>query len=275
MHRADRGTCTVVGLLIMIPRNPLTMVGRLSRCWLFTYRTPIDTIVPLLPSPLEPVSFGDFAFWNIVVCKVENMRPRLSPVAFGISYWHIGYRIYVKVRTESRQSGQPGRPGQSRHSESVEGQYFARSDCDNGLISMVGNILTDYNFHSAAVEIKDLEGKTEIDVRSDGGHLLSLIDRQTPARLSEYSPFKSIEEASDFLKYKPNGISVSKPGSINVVHIVRDEERWKSTPIHVETMCSQVIAEHQNCYPELAFEVDPIDYQWNRGEQMKSEPSSK
>ena len=49
------------------------MVGRLSHCVLLSYRTPTDSVRGLLPPGLELRTHNGFAFWNIVVCRVERM----------------------------------------------------------------------------------------------------------------------------------------------------------------------------------------------------------
>src|ERR671932_694489 len=77
-------------------KNPVTMVGRLDPCWLFAYRTLEEEARRVLPPALEPVTYGGFAFWNVVVCRVRRMRPWFAPAALGVSYWHVAYRLYVR-----------------------------------------------------------------------------------------------------------------------------------------------------------------------------------
>src|SRR5438045_4199110 len=103
----------------MLPRNPLTMVGTLERCWLFTYQTPVEEAREAVPRELELVTRGSSAFWNVLVCRIRSMRPKRFPAFVGVSYWHVAYRLYVRFYPRT------GAP--------IEGIYFARSDCDSRL----------------------------------------------------------------------------------------------------------------------------------------------
>ena len=102
-------------------KNPLTMAGRLTRCWLFTYRTPLRQAQALLPSSLEAVSFDGVAYWNIVVCEIRSLRPKSLPAVTGIGYRHVAYRLYTQFHGPS---GPPQR-----------GLCFLRSDCDSALLT--------------------------------------------------------------------------------------------------------------------------------------------
>ena len=230
------------------------MVGTLSKCWLFTFQTPSECAVALLPPELQPVEHHGCAFWNTVVCQVQNMRPKLSPLPWGVTYWHVAYRLYVRFKTSSGQV--------------IEGLYFLRSDCDNSLMSFVGNILTDFKFNTASVRVTLGEHNTDIAIKApDGDANVRITDN--PAILPEYSAFRSLDEAKHFLKYKPNGISIGPDHSGNIVHIMRDETAWTSKLRSVE-QAHWSFLEDKNVRPEICYEVDAIDYQWNRARAYDS-----
>lgn len=239
---------------MLIQKNPLTMLGTLSKCWLFTFQTPIETAVQLLPPELEPVQHRDYAFWNVVVCQVQNMRPKLSPLPLGVTCWHVAYRLYVRMKPST--------------GEVVEGLYFLRSDCNNALMSFVGNLLTDFKFNIASVQVSQSSQSTEITISAPEGDAYARISNDPPA-LPEYSAFDSLEEARQFLKYKPNGVSIGANGSANIVHIVRDEKAWKSNLVVVDEAHWSFL-EGKNVKPEICYEVEPIHYQWNRARRYTS-----
>jgi hypothetical protein len=230
-------------------KNPITMVGQINRCLLFVYRTPVADAVSLLPPQLKPVQHNGYAFWNIVVCKVQNMRPKLFPLAVGVTYWHVAYRLYVKFQTES--------------GEIIEGLYFLRSDCDNALMSLAGNVLTDFNFHVASVSLSDYETTTNLRIHAEGGIASAVIRKDGQATLSSASPFGSLSEAQQFLKYKPSGISIMPNGSANVVRISRNEDAWKSKLVEMDQAQWSFFA-GKNVEFEICYDVQPITYQWNR-----------
>jgi len=228
-------------------KNPVTMKGTIAKCWLFAFRAPESEARARLPAPLEPVTHGGFAFWNVVVCRVGAMRPRFAPRFMGMSYWHVAYRLYARYGA-------------------LEGLYFVRSDCDSAVMSWMGNVMTDFNFHAAGVRVEEDEARVRIAVDSSDAPGAAEIDRRAPPALAAGSPFGSIDEASEFLKYKPLGLSVGKDGAVSVVRIVRDEAAWRGRAV---TVASQRWAffDGRPAAAELCTEVEPIEYRWNRGQK--------
>jgi hypothetical protein len=236
----------------MLLKSPLTMAGTLERCWLFAYQTPVEEARALIPSRLELVTHGGCAFWNVVVCRIRAMRPKGFPAFTGVSYWHVAYRLYVRLYP--------------RAEPPIEGLYFLRSDCDSPLMSRMGNLLTDYRFHTARVEVADEAPLLEIAVQSPDAPGRATVDRATPPQLPTYSAFASLEEAAVFLKYKPFGISIDRQGRANVVAIRRDESEWHSRLVHATA--EWAFFHEMSMRPEICYEVDPIAYQWNRGRTL-------
>lgn len=223
----------------------ITMKGRLDRCWLFTFRSPEAEARAFVPSPLALVTREGQAFWNVVVCRVEAMRPRGLPGFLGMGYWHVAYRLHVRHREE-------------------EGLTFVRSDCDSGLMAWMGNLMTDFRFHSGAVEVQEDRDWLRIGIDVPGAGAEATLRRGT-ARLPKHSLFGSLGEASAFLKYKPRGFSVGKDGQVRVVRIVRDESAWRARPVEIVSQ-EWAFFKGMRVTPEICTEVDPIAYQWNRSE---------
>ncbi len=233
----------------LMQKNPLTVQGTLSRCWLFAYQMPEADATIFLPPQLEPITHNGCAFWNIVVCKVQSIRPLFLPKVFGITYWHVAYRIYVRFYP--------------RDSAPVEGLYFIRSDCDNNLISTAGNIMTDFNFHSASIEIGETDNTVAIQVGSPDMPASVTISKTDQPLLSPHSCFASLTEAAECLKYKPKGISVDSNGTANIVNIQRAERQWKFR-LRSVTQADWAFFSDKSALPELCYEVEPIDYVWMR-----------
>lgn len=231
-------------------KNPLTVVGKLDRCWLFTYRTSVETASELLPRPLEPVTYSGYAFWNIVVCHISAMRPAHFPAFVGVNYWHLAYRLYARLPLAS--------------GETVEGLYFLRSDCDHRLMALAGNLLTDFHFHVASLRVQPQNDALEIYVDSPDVPAHVRLQPAMMPHLEPGSPFTSLDEAAAFLKYKPYGLSLDRSGHANVVHITRDERAWRSRLIRVECADWPFLRAY-DVQPEICYAVEPIQYQWDRG----------
>jgi len=234
--------------------NPITMVGKIDRCWLFTYQTPIDDVKSLLPKNLSLVTYQGCAFWNVVISHIQSMRPKYIPGVFGLNYWHIAYRLYVKC--------------QPLNSETIEGLYFLHSDCDSNLIALGGNLLTNFNLHLASIDIKEQPSNLEIQINSAQTPAKIVLQPNIDAKLPSHSVFPSLEFAGNFLKYKPNGMAINPDGSANIIHIKRDEEKWRYQLIEVKSS-EWAFFKGKNIKPEVCYQVEPIYYQWNRGKNYQ------
>ncbi|MGV3534077.1 MAG: DUF2071 domain-containing protein [Chthoniobacteraceae bacterium] len=235
-------------------KNPLTIRGHLRRCWLFTWRAPVESIRRHLPSILTPVTHGGFAFWNAVVCEVRDLRPAPLPAWCGLSYWHVGYRIYVHA---------PLADGRE-----LEGLYFVRSDCDRRIVAWPGNVLADFRFRVGEIHVNESGPSVQGDVQVEGANAHFQLDRNATPTLSTGSPFATLHDAEAALKYPPAGIATAGLTHLNVVRIAREEKAWRSRAIAAPRLDFEFFA-NEPVTPELCFEVDPIDYQWNRGELVE------
>lgn len=243
---------------MLIPKNPATMLGTIDRCWLFVYRSPEAEIRSYLPPMFEPVTYNGFGFWSVVVSHIDSMRPSILPKFFGISYWHAAYRIYVRFHPKN------GAP--------IEGLYFLRSDCDNEIMSMMGNTVTDFNFHTSPIKVDEKAETTQIEIVSPSALALAIIDQTKPAELPKGTIFSSLEEARVFLKYKPNGISAAGDGA-NIVHITRNEDEWRSKLVSVQG-AQWDFFKGMNVNLEICYQVEPIFYKWNKGRLYQSAGSN-
>lgn len=235
---------------MILQKNPFTVRGRLHRCWLFVYRTPVASIRALLPAQFDPVTREGFAFWNIVVCEIGGLRPAFLPAAVGLGYWHVAYRLHVRAQPEG--------------GAAIEGLHFLRSDCDSVLVALAGNIVTDFRFHHALISISGETSGIAGKIRARGGDADFQLGSETPSSLNPGSPFASLDSAAEWLKYKPFGLSPCSDEAINVVRVARDEAAWRSRLVTVEKARWEFLEPYETAL-ELCYEVEPIDYQWERG----------
>ncbi|MEZ0325588.1 MAG: DUF2071 domain-containing protein [Fimbriimonas sp.] len=224
-------------------KNRITMAGHIEPCWLFVFRGEAERLRELLPEPLNLLTEKGFAFVNVVVCHLRGMRPAAMPIRAGLSYWHIAYRLYAES------------PGQ-------QGLYFMRSDADSPLIVASGNLLTSFHFHHARVRV---QGR-HICIEATGANLSATISEEEQTTLAAGSPFGTLREASEFLKYKPAAL-IPVGGKTHALRITRDEAAWKSRLVQVEDARFEYL-KGLDLQLELCYEVEPIDYVWNRAEVL-------
>lgn len=242
----------------------ITMTGRLSECLLLAYRTPANNVRHLLPKGLELVTRGDFAFWNLVVCRVERMRPTGFPGWCGVSYVHVAYRLYVRAPLAN--------------GEILDGLYFVRSDADDALLSWAGNLVSDFKFHPAKIHLESSAQNCGLRVTSGGGgDALLKISFDANQVLSKDSCFPTYAEASHFLKYRPIGLSSDASGKqLKLAEVFRNEKDWRETPIGmIEAKWGFLERLGQNeIQLELGTRVAPIHYRWRLGRRAQLAQSS-
>jgi hypothetical protein len=246
---------------------PITMNGRLSSCVLLSYRTPAEHVRHLVPPPLELVTRGPWAFWNVVACRVERMRPRGAPRWAGVSYHHVAYRLLARA------------PGLGPGGHDLEGLYFVRSDADHALITAGGNVASDFRFHRADIDLRDetlIGGDLELHVVGRRDATADAALRVVPAGrdgpLAPGSPFRTGEQAAAFLKYRPLGLAVGPMHDrLHLAEVFRDEAHWREVPLRVVEARFPFLESlgQTDLTLERATLVAPIDYRWRLGRRVR------
>ncbi len=233
----------------------LTMNGRITECVLLSYRTPKHTVEHLLPPGLEPVTRGPYAFWNVVACRVEAMRPAGTPAALGVTYHHVAYRLLAQAMT--------------RTADLHRGLYFVRSDADARLLGVAGNLLTDFHFHPAHIDLVDHDKTLTLTVSRTpqrAGDAELCIDTRLPAQLRDDSCFPTLTDARSVLRDEPMGLAV-EGGTLKLAEVLREQAGWHEQPVHVSHARFNFFAamgQHE-VQLELATRIAPIDYRWRLG----------
>lgn len=234
----------------------LFMLGTLTECFLLAYRTPAVSVQPLIPAGLELMTHGEFAFWNMVVSRVERMRPLGCPAFLGISYLHVAYRLYVRATVAD--------------GTAIQGLYFLRSDVDSRLISTTGDRFTDFHFHHGKIGLNRGTDGVVIQVAETANGLGDAELHLSEAPTSLSSCFASPEEAAAFLKYRPFGLSVAER-KLKLAEVFRKETEWREHPVTVidaRWRYLESLGQHETRL-ERATQVAPIDYRWRLGRTMR------
>ena len=239
----------------------MNLQGRLAECVLVTYRTPYDSVAHLVPEGLELVRRGDFAFWSIVCCRVEHMRPAGMPAIplASLSYNLVGYRLMVQAMTE--------------RAEVIDGLYFLRSDAESRVVGALGNRLTDFNFCPAEIELKhdDNHASFRVTATPHGEMDAELAVTHMPAALLAGSCFPTVEDARAFCRYSPRGLSVeddSRARWLKIAQVRRDGRSWCETPVAIERArwgYLETLGQAELIQPEWAVRVMPVEYRWELG----------
>lgn len=223
------------------------MVGRLEECYLLAYRADPADAARLLPRGLAPMVHEGSAFWNVVLSKVDRMRPIGTPRALGMSYVHVAYRIYVRARAEDGRA--------------LEGLHFVRSDVDRPLMALGGNVMTDFRFHASDVSWGTEADGLTLDVRTKDGEGDAHVELDLRPALDAPRP-------PAYLKYMPLGLSTNKAGTrARLAEVSRDETRWREDPVRVRRADLALFGRMGQKGVSLvaATKVAPLDYRWVLG----------
>ena len=241
----------------------LTMTGRLCDCALMSFGTPADSVRHLVPDGLELITRGDRAFWNVVTCRVDHMRPKHLPAAVGVTYHHVAYRLLVQAMTQ--------------RADLVTGLYFVRSDADAALLGAVGNRTTDFKFHPAAIELSAQPQRYRAAVTTDDGtgHAQFELGGPAPAAGPRHpeSAFATHLDAQEWLTYRPLGLSVGgspQARRLRLAQVHRDADHWRETAVQLTSFRSAVFdalgqTPARGLIPEHATRVADMDYEWRLG----------
>lgn len=125
---------------------------------LVTFAVAPEALRARLPSPVRPRVIHGQSFVSIVIASMRAMRPGVLPEIAGVSAYQVVYRAVAELQ---------GRGGEIRR-----GVFFLRSDCNDAMLSWLGNRLSHFRFHyfhPSAVSLFEREGEVLASVRTRDG----------------------------------------------------------------------------------------------------------
>lgn len=199
-----------------------TIRARLADAVQLTYRTPADSVAGLLPEGLELVRRGPWAFWSVMLNRVEKARPDGVPAWCGISYAQVAYRLMAQAMNS--------------RAEVVRGLYFVRSDVDARAVSLLGNKLGDLKMHNAAVELDADDCGVSCRVSNTAYRRADMVIEaaHAPAHLVDGSCFPTIEAARRFCAFTPTSLSVDQIDGqrrLQITRVEREQTTHAQTPV--------------------------------------------
>lgn len=238
------------------------MTGRVVDGVQLTYRTPSDTVRAMLPEGLELVTRGPWAFWNVLCCRVEKVRPSGVPAFCGLTYTHISYRLMVQAMND--------------RVEIVRGLYETRSDADAKIVARLGNRLSDCPLQPASItlESNDCGVRYKVQETAYAQGDLDLDVAHAPARLAEDSCFPTLDDARRFCRCSPDSLAVVERDGrrcLRLTRVARSEQAWCETPVAIRQArvgYFDAIGQSEHVRLEWACRLGPMDYRWEVGQTV-------
>ncbi len=239
----------------LVPKHPVPMRTVFRNCVLVNFAVDPQVMGGLLPPRISPDLYRDEAFLSVVIAEMEKMRPAFVPRAFGITYNQVVYRAVVRCNGE-------------------RGVHFLRSDADNRLMCLAGNLLTFFRFNYSRVRQKLEKERFYFDLESrDHADIHATFDLSGRSRiLPPTSRFRSLEDAQDFL-VELYAAFASDLRYTSAVRIERGE--WSVAVVEdlrrvYEFMNGSSLFPAGSATIDSVFYVSRVPYYWSRLERRRA-----
>jgi len=213
-------------------RHPFPVRAFFRHTLVLTYAVPEESLLGLIPPGLLPDTHRGFGLVAIAMVQTKALRPACLPPLLGRDFFLSGYRVFAQYRMAN--------------GHTLRGLRILRSDTDNRLMQVMGNLLTHYNYQKALVTVREGPERLEFGVRTPNGvaDLRVLADLSVhPASLPVDSPFKNPTEARRFAGPMPFTFDYeAETHSMIVIEGVREE--WKPQLVAVEVWRTLFLSSH-------------------------------
>ena len=236
----------------LVPRHPLPMRTLFRQCVLANFAVRPDVMRRLVPLPLEPDLHGGEAWLSVVIAEMERMRPAFLPAFLGVTYHQVVYRAVVRHRGE-------------------RGVFFLRSDANHAGMSLAGDWLTFFRFHTSGIEARREGDLLHVDLRARPSHHAdigaSVVVTPGGRAMPPGSRFGALAEAQGFLVelYAAFGVD-PLTGEVSTVRIERGA--WDLRAVEVrkarfDFMDGSRLFPAGSARLDSVFYAESIPYHWH------------
>ncbi len=240
-----------------LKNHPFAVEAFFESSVVFTFAVPKHDIQHLIPECLQLDTHNDkWAFIAVAMVQTKGLRPKGLPELFGNDFFLIGYRVFVRYRTNS--------------GKRLRGLYIIKSETNKKKMEFFGNIFTHYNYtttdilqnsknHFTSIKSQHSDFNVEIEMREDG---------EVP--LPAGSPFSDWKEARRFAGPLPFTFTYN-PATREVLIIEGVREDWNPVPVMVNKFKFSFIENLSLKDIRLAnsFIIQDIPYYWKKGRTEK------
>jgi hypothetical protein len=226
--------------------------GTIDRRILVNFRVDPMVLAKLLPSPFRPKLVNGAGMAGVCLIRLQHLRPRFIPKAFGIGSENAAHRIAV----EWDQDG-----------ESREGVFIPRRDTSSRFNTFFGGRLFPGFHHHARFQVSEHDGFYSVAVNSDDGQTHLAVAGHTTNELPPESVFKSVQAASEFFHQGLVGYSTTKTvGSFDGLEL--RSFNWSVHPLALDQQESSFFEDHirfpsGSVHFDCALLMKNIQHEWH------------
>lgn len=226
--------------------------GTIDRRILVNFRVESVVLAKVLPPPFRPKLVNGAGMAGVCLIRLQHMRPRFFPKAFGIGSENAAHRIAV----EWEQNG-----------ELREGVFVPRRDTSSRLNTLAGGRLFPGFHHHARFQVSEHDDYYSVVLDSNDGLTHLAVAGHAVADLPTNSVFGSVQAASEFFQQGSLGYSSTKTdGEFDGLEL--RSFNWSVQPLAVEKQESSFF-EDKSVFPLGSVEFDcalvmkGIEHEWH------------
>lgn len=235
-----------------LKNHPFAVEAFFETSIVLTFAVPKEQVRHLVPGCLELDTFNEkWAFLAVAMVQTKSLRPKGFPKFFGNDFFLIGYRTFVRFKTQN--------------GKRLRGLYILKSETDKKRMQFFGNIFTHYNYTTTDIHHKNSNGMIEICSYQSGFNLKIRGDDEA-VPLPPASAFADWKEARRFAGPLPFTFTCEHD-SKNVLIIEGVRKDWKPKPIKVLNYHFSFIDSLNLGEVQLAnaFIIRNLPYYWKKG----------
>jgi len=235
-----------------LKNHPFAVEAFFKSSTVLTFAVPKEQLQNLLPECLTLDTFQDkWAFVAVAMVQTKDLRPKGFPKFMGNDFFLIGYRVFVRYRTNK--------------GKNLRGLYILKSETDKKKMEFMGNTFTHYNY--TTTDINQIEkGKTKVLSSIKSEFTVTLGEQTETTPLPQNSPFASWKEARRFAGPLPFTFTYNeKTKEVLIIQGVR--QNWKPSALNVLDHHFEFLntLNLQNPVLANAFVINDIPYYWKKG----------
>jgi hypothetical protein len=196
--------------------------GVIRRRVLLNFRADPSVIAPLLPAPLEVLTYNGLAIVGVCLIGMEQLRPKGLPGALGLSSENMAHRVAIRY---------PSSHGME------DGVFIWRRETDQCLVSLLGGRLFPGVHKRADFTIDEVSDGLSMNVRTVGGEADVRFEASHATGWEPNSVFPRFDDAAEFFRRGDCGFSCSlQAGRLDGMQL--KTLRWQMSTLRITKLYS-------------------------------------
>ena len=247
-----------MSLTVISPMKIPAITGTIKRRFLINFRVEPEVLQKVLPAPFSPKLQSGFGVAGICLIRLENIRPKISPVSCGVSSENAAHRIAVQWENES--------------GDTQSGVFIHRRDTDSLLTHLVGGTVFPGVHQRASFSVTQDKQRFDFSMSSLDGQVNVEFSGNVCNDFPSNSCFSSLEHASSFFEGGSLGYSPSKRQSVYDGLMLQTND-WKVQPFEIIDVASSYF-DDTNSFPAGSIKFDhallmqDIPHEWHAAEDL-------